>query len=224
MNSDQESLLQDKELIERVQKQKDSDAFGQLYDKYYSAILRYFLYRTADEDLAKDLTSETFYQALKSIWRFRWQRKPFSAWLYRIGHNQLMLYLRKNKHYCKLTCEQAPELIAKLDERQDMLLIDKQDERERNHDYLAMREALKQLPDRQHSIMVLRYFAKKSIREISDILRIPEGTVKSHIHRSLKKLKMTLDDQELSIQNSHIKIEALKTEEKQPAREFIKQT
>src|SRR3990167_2321567 len=173
MNSDQESLLHDKELIERVQKQKDSDAFGQLYDKYYSAILRYFLYRTADEDLAKDLTSETFYQALKRIWRFRWQRKPFSAWLYRIGHNQLMLYLRKNKHYCKLTCEQAPELIAKLDERQDIVMLADEDEKSRLAEYTEVREAMKQLPSRQQTIIILRYFAKKQIREIADILRVP---------------------------------------------------
>lgn len=185
-------LEQERLLIEQLQKNKDPEAFGKLYDRYYPVILKFLLYRTADEDLAKDLTSETFYQALKNLWKFRWQGKPFSAWLYRIAYNQFMLYLRKNKHYCQLTCEESPELIAKLDERQDMRLIEKQDEAQRIKEYRAMREALKELPERQHSILILRYFSKKTIAEIANILRIPEGTVKSHIHRSLKRLEAML--------------------------------
>ncbi len=193
-NNEQERLLRDKELVHRVHKHNDSDAFGELYDTYYAQILRYFLYRTADEDLAKDLTSETFYQALKSIWRYKWQNKPFSAWLYRIGHNQHMLYLRKNKRYCKITTEEAPELIAKIEERQDVVLMAKQDEEERLGEYTRVREAMSHLPARQHSILILRFFAKKSIKEIADILRMPEGTVKSHIHRSLKRVQIIMKE------------------------------
>ncbi len=191
-------LLRDKELVERVQRYKDTEAFGQLYDLYYQPILRFFLYRTADEDLAKDLTSETFYQALKSVWRFKWQGKPFSAWLYRIGHNQLMLYLRKNKHYCRLTCEEAPDLIAKLDERQDIVMLADEDEKSRLAEYSEVREAIKQLPSRQQTIIILRYFAKKQIKEISDIMRVPEGTIKSHIHRATKRLERILQDKKIS--------------------------
>lgn len=190
----QESLKEDELLITQVQKSKDPEAFGRLYDKYYAQIYRFLLYRTTDEDLAKDITSETFFQALQSIWRFRWQNKPFSSWLYKIAYNQFLLSLRRRKHYCPLTLEEAPELIADSEQRQDYVLLQNEQQEERVTLYQRLRTAMKFLPERQQSILILRYFAKKSIQEIADIVRMPAGTVKSHIHRSTKKLGLILSE------------------------------
>ncbi len=193
-------LDQEKYLIERVQKYRDSDAFAQLYDKYYQSVLRFLLYRTGDEDLAKDLTSETFFQAIQSIWRFQWQSKPFSAWLFRIAHNQLLVYLRKNKHYCQITNEEAPELLEKNDFRHELML--REDEETRFQQYQTVRESLKHLNTVQQSVIVMRFFSQKSLQEIADILHLPLGTVKSHVHRALKRLGEFLKPQE-NVEISH---------------------
>jgi RNA polymerase sigma-70 factor (ECF subfamily) len=184
-------LEQEKYLIERVQKYGDSEAFGQLYDQYYQPILRFLLYRTGgDEDLAKDLSSETFFQALKSLWRFRWQSKPLSAWLYRIAHHQLMNYFKKNKAYCELTRAEAPDLIDKETALSEM--IEREDESARLKQYGELHDALKNLSEKQHSILVMRYFSRKPLQEIADIMSLPLNTVKSHIHRALSRLSQLL--------------------------------
>lgn len=89
-------LKEEKELVKKAQ--KNPEAFAKLYDQYYSKIFSYILKRAADFEIAQDITSETFFKALKKLWQFRWRNIPFSAWLYRIANNEIANYFRKNKH------------------------------------------------------------------------------------------------------------------------------
>jgi RNA polymerase sigma-70 factor (ECF subfamily) len=61
---------------------RDPEAFGKLFEEYYPKILRYTMYRTGNTEAARDITSETFFKALKNLWKFRWIGTTFSAWLY----------------------------------------------------------------------------------------------------------------------------------------------
>jgi len=61
-------LEQEKELVERAK--NDAEAFGELYDQYYSKIFGYVLRRTASIDIAQDITSEVFFKALKNLGQF----------------------------------------------------------------------------------------------------------------------------------------------------------
>ena len=65
----------------------DTEAFGQLYDHYHPSVYRFLYYRTRSQTLAEDLTSETFFRALRSMSSFRWQGKDFGAWLMTIARN-----------------------------------------------------------------------------------------------------------------------------------------
>ena len=65
----------------------DKDAFGLLYDHYQGSVYRFLFYRTRSTQLAEDLTSETFFRALRSMNNFRWQGKDFGAWLMTIARN-----------------------------------------------------------------------------------------------------------------------------------------
>ena len=65
----------------------DSEAFGQLYDHYQLSVYRFLYYRVGSVALAEDLTSETFFRALRSMGSFRWQGKDFGAWLMTIARN-----------------------------------------------------------------------------------------------------------------------------------------
>ena len=78
--------------------QQDPDAFGVLFDAYYSKILSYLVRRTGEAALAQDLTSETFIKAYTKLWQFRWRSISFSAWLYRIATNELRMHFRSKKH------------------------------------------------------------------------------------------------------------------------------
>jgi RNA polymerase sigma-70 factor (ECF subfamily) len=78
------NVEQERELVERAKSNRE--AFGELYDQYYSRIFGYVLKRTANIEVAEDVTSEVFFKALKNLRQFRWRGVPFSSWLYRIAN------------------------------------------------------------------------------------------------------------------------------------------
>ena len=71
-------------------------AFGQLYELHYSAILSYIFHRTLNRSIAEDLTSNTFFKALKALAGYK-PNAPFRAWLYRIASNEIRNHFRKVK-------------------------------------------------------------------------------------------------------------------------------
>ena len=81
-------------LIQRA-KQRDNEAFACLYEEYFDKIYRYLVIRLGDEAEAEDMTQQVFLKAFQSISCFNWRGISFSAWLFRIAHNQLIDYFRK---------------------------------------------------------------------------------------------------------------------------------
>ena len=84
----------EEELIKRAQ-HRDQEAFAQLYEAYFDKIYRYIFLKIGSEMEAEDMTQQVFLKALESLSSFKWQGKPFSTWLYRIAHNQIVDYFRK---------------------------------------------------------------------------------------------------------------------------------
>ena len=179
---------EEKELIKRAQ--KEPEAFAKLYDKYYLQIFGYILKRVANLEIAQDITSETFFKALKNLWKFRWKNIPFSAWLYRIANNEIANYFRKNKKHSisldKLK-EKGFEPISLHNPEAEVLKA--QEELKKHQDFLKIQEKISQLPIKYQEVITLRFFEKKKIKEISEILGKKEGTIKSLLHRGLEKLK-----------------------------------
>src|SRR5437773_9963382 len=80
---------------ERVERAKlDPDAFGALYDRYFSQIYRFAYSRVRYQSLAEDVTSEVFFKALKNIKRYTSSGHPFSSWLYQITLNAVADHYR----------------------------------------------------------------------------------------------------------------------------------
>ena len=96
----------------------------EIYQEYARIVYRYLLSKTHDEDLAEELTQETFYQAIKSIDRFDESCK-ISTWLCAIAKNQLLSYLRKHPEtepLEELEHSRAAAESAEQDVFQDLLL------------------------------------------------------------------------------------------------------
>jgi RNA polymerase sigma-70 factor, ECF subfamily len=182
-------LTEEKQLILRAK--NDPEAFGVLYDRYYPHIFRFVLSRTGNYELAQDLTAETFFQALKSIWRFRLRNRPFKAWLYKIAVTQVAGFYRKKSKYCELSIDESPEIINRpsvekssreLPEVESLKLAE----------FKQVHTLLSKLKPIQHDVVILRYFEEKSLEEISTILDIKINTIKSHLRRSLVELRKLL--------------------------------
>jgi len=179
--------LDDRELVELAK--DDPEAFGALFDRYYPVILNYTARRTSDVALAHDLTSETFYKALKGIRTFRWRGIPFSAWLYRIASNEIAAHYRRGprlESLERLTQERGFDLAS--DEDLEAELIEAQDALARHARYQSYLSALGALPLKYQEVIALRFLEGKPIAEIAQIMGRPQGTVKSLLHRGLKRL------------------------------------
>lgn len=174
-------------VIERAK--TDPEAFGRLYDTYYQPVFGFLLSRTHHPEVAQDLASETFFHALKSIHRYKPQGKPFKSWLFAIAMAQVGNYYRSRAKYLSVTLEEGPEVLADEMYQPDVSLVATEDASEQRELITLMKRALKQLNQKQQNILTLRYFSHLTIAEIAAAMKMKEGTVKSHIHRALKKLQ-----------------------------------
>jgi len=184
-------LSEERELVKQAQ--KDPEAFAKLYDQYYPKIFGYALRRTANLEVAQDITSETFFKALKKLWQFRWRNVSFSSWLYKIATNEVSQFFRKAEYKKSLSLEelleQGFEPISPYDPESE--LIEAQEKLKQHQDFLEIQEKIVRLPVKYQEVIALRFFEKKQINEIAEILGKKEGTIKSLLHRALEKLKET---------------------------------
>ena len=111
--------MQDEESLVRRAQQRDEDAFTQLYEVYFDRIYRYVAIKIGNKADAEDMTQQVFLNALQSISSFRWRGISFSAWLFRIAHNQVVDYLRKKTKQATALLEESlvnsdsnPQLVA----------------------------------------------------------------------------------------------------------------
>ena len=178
----------EEELVKRAQ--NDLEAFGELYDQYYPKIFGYILKRTASIAIAQDITSEVFFKVLKNLRQFRWRGIPFSSWLYRIATNEIANYSRKeNPKTVSL------ELIAEPATTDNPLteVLEAERELEKHEDFLLLHEKISELPPKYQEVIVLRFFEKKKIKEVAQILGKREGVIKSLLHRGLGRLRILME-------------------------------
>ncbi len=188
---DLRTLEQEKQLVQRAQ--RDTEAFGLLYEQNYDAIFNYVLRRTGHVETTQDIVSETFFIALKGLAKFKWQGVPFSAWLYRIAINEIAGHFRRVRVRTvslETMQEEGFEPLSESDVEREALAC--QEELERHLEYQAVRQAVNGLPEHYQEVVALRFFAGKQIADISAVLDKPQGTVKSLLHRGLERLRHAL--------------------------------
>ncbi len=172
------------ELVERARTQPE--AFGLLYDRYYSVVLNYIYRRTLDVALAEELTSNSFFNALRSLGRYE-HRGKFLAWLYRIAGNEIRLNWRARRKHHEDEARWRAEL-GRLRFATDPVIATEEVE-EWARQFAQLHEALRCLPERYQTILALRYFESLSCEEVAEVVGTKVGTVKSLIHRGLKQLR-----------------------------------
>ena len=182
-------LNEEKELVRQAQ--KAPDAFARLYDQYYPRIFGYVLRRSANIEAAQDITSETFLKALRKLWQFHWRNISFSAWLYKIATNEINQYFRKAEYTKSVSLEELQEpgceLLSPHDPESE--LIEAQEKLKQHQDFLEIQGKIARLPAKYQEVIALRFFEKKQINEIAEILGKREGTIKSLLHRAVEKLR-----------------------------------
>jgi RNA polymerase sigma-70 factor (ECF subfamily) len=185
------NLEQEKQLVNRAK--SNILAFGELYDQYYKQIFGYVLRRTANIDVAQDVTSEVFIKALKKIDQFQWRGVPFSAWLYRIAANEIANSFRGKGHREALI-EEVTNSTSLQDVSVEGEISQAEEELQKHAEFLALHENIAKLPLKYQEVITLRFFEKKQLKEIGIILGKSEGTVKSLLHRGLDRLRKLTEE------------------------------
>ena len=184
-------LSEERELVRQAQ--KSPDAFAQLYDQYYPRIFGYVLRRSANLEAAQDITSETFLKALGKLWQFRWRSVSFSSWLYKIATNEINQYFRKAEYKKSISLEELQEQgfepVSPHDPESE--LIEAEEKLAQHQEFLEIQNKITRLPDKYQEVIALRFFERKQINEIAEILGKREGTIKSLLHRAVEKLRAT---------------------------------
>jgi RNA polymerase sigma-70 factor (ECF subfamily) len=173
-------------LVELARK-GDADAFGMLFDHYHGSVYRFLFHRTRSATLAEDLTSETFFRALRSMSGFRWQGKDFGAWLMTIARNLATDHFKAGRTRLEMTTEDMSLHDGGTREGpEDAVLTSLTNE--------VLLGALTELPAEQRDCLVMRFLQGMSIAETAAVLGRSDGAVKQLQLRGVRNLAKLLPD------------------------------
>lgn len=164
----------------------DSDAFGMLYDHYNTSVYRFVYYRVGSVALAEDLTSETFFRALRSMGSFRWQGKDFGAWLMTIARNLTADHYKAGRTRLELSTEDMGAHDSATDGPETAVLASLTND--------ALLGALGELPGEQQECLIMRFLQGLSIAETAKVLGRSEGAVKQLQLRGVRNLAKLLPE------------------------------
>jgi len=186
--------MSDEEIVEKTLQEKAY--FEHIVLRYEDKLSRYVrrLGVHNDDDRA-DVLQNIFIKVYKNLYGFD-AELPFSSWIYRIAHNEAISWYRKN------TVRPEGHLVDSAEEI-FLLLASGDDTAEKKFDLKVNKEevnkALDKIDQKYKDALILRFFEHKEYEEISDILKIPPGTVGTLIYRGKKELKEALDHSHLRI-------------------------
>jgi len=162
-------------------KQKENKLAG-LFEEYYDRLARYANARIGDQREAEDLASEVFVRALKSLDSFEERGLPMGAWLFKIAHNMVVDYHRRNSQKRTVDLESV-ELEADDDPAA---------EAERKLEMERVRQAMKDLSEDQREVLRLRFYGGLSSAEVGAMMSKSDGAVREAQSAALKKLRTKL--------------------------------
>jgi len=173
---EEKEKLSDEEIVKEVQ-QGNQDLYVVIMKRYENKLLRYAVNLIKDKDKVTDIVQESFIKAFVNLNGFD-TKKKFSSWMYRIVHNEAMNAVKRYQKEVSL----SDDLDFESDENieQDF---------EKKEISIKVEKCLEAIPLLYSEPLTLYYIDEKSYEEISEILRIPMGTVATRISRAKKLMK-----------------------------------
>lgn len=172
--------LSDEELMQKIH-QGNEAAFTELYTRYSASLLRYFTRMLwSNRTMAEDFLHDLFLKIIHNPQQFDVNRK-FSTWAYSVAHNMCKNEYRKKDNR---TLQDNPIAFDQRDLDRELDLVSAND---------RLKLLLETLNEEDKTIFLLRYEDELSISEISQIVFMPEGTVKSRLFYLRKQLAFELN-------------------------------
>jgi len=168
-----------KKWIKQIKKNPDKKAANALVKVYYREVLGYVFNRSADKDVAMDITQEIFVSMLQSIKNFDENKSSFRTWLYTIASRRLADYYRSSAY------------TKSLQETTDLTLLDqeKSSSIEKQVEINEIKAFVDNLEPDRRDIFKLKVFEDQTFGKIAEILDIPESTVKTSFYATQKLIR-----------------------------------
>lgn len=157
------------------------DALGKIYDRHRRLVYRTALGICNDPEAAADLLQDVFLRLHRFAERVDPDR-PLEPWLYRVTANQAYTWVKRH-HRWSQPLEDIAEWLSSGVKNSPQYISEQDDESRR------IQSAITKLSLSQRVVVVMYYINDLSLHEISEILEIPEGTVKSRLHYGRNALK-----------------------------------
>ena len=174
----------ERRLIQRAQAD-DPEAVSRLYRRHVESIYRYIHLRVGRQDLAEDLTGDVFVRALEALRTYQYRGVPFSAWLYRIAHDRVVDYYRREARREEDVMVEEPQDA----ERGPASTLEAGLARE------GLGKALRRLTSDQQMVISLKFGEDMTNVQVAELMDKTEGAVKSLQHRALASLKRLMDEE-----------------------------
>ena len=174
--------MQDEQGLIRQAQGGDKEAFARLYEDYFDRVYRYVALKIGNRTEAEDMTQQVFLKAYKSISSYRWKGVPFSSWLFRIAHNQMVDFFRRASKRRTVPLDET--LLPSSDDPVRAV------ERHLNVEELA--RATARLTEAQREVVSLRFAGGLAIAEVARAMGKSEGAVKALQHSAIVALRKTL--------------------------------
>jgi RNA polymerase sigma factor (sigma-70 family) len=165
----------------------DQTAFHRLADRFHGEIFRMIYYRVRSRMDAEDLTQDVFLKVFRSLNQLQ-SEHLFKSWLYRIAVNRVRDFFRR-KAFTSIfgilsiddpDFQESGEMASAAEADKAM---------DRRAFWQQVGDMLNTLPRLEREVFLLRFFDDLTIKEISSVLKKNENTIKTHLYRSLKKVK-----------------------------------
>jgi RNA polymerase sigma-70 factor (ECF subfamily) len=156
--------------------------FEILYDRYYERIFSFVYQRLEDKELAFDTSSQVFLKAMQSLHKYEFRGLPFASWLFRIAKSEVYQLFRDRKAERTVNIDKV-SLKGMSDEIEEDIY----------GPYLEiLKSSIAELEEGELQLVEMRFFEKRSFKEIGEILNITENNSKVKVYRILDKLKKIL--------------------------------
>lgn len=166
----------------RMAQEGDTEAFGQVYDRFFDSIYRYSAFRLPKE-IAEDVTADIFVKAWEKLHTYKPHKGvPFGAWLFRIARYSVIDAYRSHRGF-----DEVPDSLADSDKYNDA-----KHRLNRSETLRIVRKAMDQLPSRYRDILMLTFVSELPNGEAARVLRMSEGSVRILKMRALRKLESLL--------------------------------
>lgn len=172
--------IQESEIIELMSSEKTREkGVRQMMDAYQSRLYWHIRRIVVDHDLAQDTLQDTFIKAYQNFHQFK-QDSQLYTWLYRIATNESLQQLKKSKRMQKSDEETEHHL-------QNLVADNVSAEAEEIQ--VLLQKAIQSLPEKQKLVFTMRYYDDLPYEEISKILDMSEGTLKTNYHYAKQKVE-----------------------------------